>query len=256
MGEGRATRGVAPTGVRRSLFAVRDYFPGHPPAQRLPDVSWQRSTLAWESPALLGRTMELKPSVKHWESADLLEGGQLQMLCVPSIDDRAWYDEAAHPRARAEWHSRYDAWLRDELLPASAAQNPDPFVITAGASFGGYHALCFAARYPDVVQRALVMSGLVDIRRLTGGWTDDLIYFYNPAEFLRHEGDPERIAALQRLDLIFAVGREDPLRAQNEELSAVLWQRGIGNALRLWDGWAHDWPFWEKMIRMYVGGHD
>ena len=31
---------------------------------------------------------------------------------------------------------------------------------------------------------------------------------------------------------------------------------GIGNALRIWDGWAHDWPYWERMIRLYIGGHD
>ena len=32
--------------------------------------------------------------------------------------------------------------------------------------------------------------------------------------------------------------------------------KGIGNALRLWDGWAHDWPWWHQMIRLYMGGHD
>ena len=31
---------------------------------------------------------------------------------------------------------------------------------------------------------------------------------------------------------------------------------GIGNALRIWNGHAHDWPVWEKMIRLYIGGHD
>jgi len=30
----------------------------------------------------------------------------------------------------------------------------------------------------------------------------------------------------------------------------------VGNALRHWDGWAHDWPFWADMIRKYIGGHD
>jgi hypothetical protein len=40
------------------------------------------------------------------------------------------------------------------------------------------------------------------------------------------------------------------------ELSGVLWQKGIGNALREWDGWAHDWPYWQQMIVRYVGGHD
>ncbi|NIW45829.1 MAG: hypothetical protein GWN30_14090, partial [Gammaproteobacteria bacterium] len=23
-----------------------------------------------------------------------------------------------------------------------------------------------------------------------------------------------------------------------------------------WDGWSHDWPYWERMLRHYIGGHD
>lgn len=239
---------------------------------------WSRTIDTWESPALLGLPMEVVihghagarliafPTSmgwnREWEDrgmcdavGDLLVGGQLQIICVPSVDDRAWYDEAAHPRARVEWHARYDRYLRDEVLPHTAAANPNPFVITAGASFGGYHALSFATRYPDRVGRTLVMSGLVDIRRLTGGWSDEVIYFYNPAEYLAQEYDPERVTQLQALDLIFAVGRDDPLRPQNEVLAGMLWERGIGNALRLWEGGAHDWPWWRDMLRRYVGGH-
>jgi esterase/lipase superfamily enzyme len=233
------------------------------------------SSISAPSPALLGRQMEVRvhghagPRVlvfptsmgwnREWEDqgmigavADLIGAGSLQLFCVPSIDEQSWYDETVHPRTRAEWHNRYDAWLRHELVPATERLNPGSLLYTAGASFGGYHALCFAARYPELVRRAIVMSGLVDIRRLTGGWSDDLIYFLNPAEFLLHERDPGRITALQRLELILAVGRNDPLRHQNEELSAALWQRGIGNALRIWDGWAHDWPWWRLMFREYV----
>lgn len=240
---------------------------------------WQYSTHSWQSPALGGRTMEIIthghagarliafPTSMGWNRewqdngmcdavGDQLARGQLQIVCVPSIDSLAWYDEAAHPHQRAEWHARYDAWLRDELLPHTHELNSNPFVITAGASFGGYHALNFAARHPELVGRALVMSSPVDIRRLTGGYSDDLIYFHNPAEFLRHEHEPSRIAALQRLDLILAVGRDDTLAAENAALSADLWRRGIGNALRRWDGWAHDWPWWRDMLRCYVGGYD
>jgi len=27
-------------------------------------------------------------------------------------------------------------------------------------------------------------------------------------------------------------------------------------ALRIWDGWAHDWPWWKEMILKYISGHD
>ena len=70
-------------------------------------------------------------------------------------------------------------------------------------------------------------------------------------------------AAPGDLDLSFnpgaasiAIGRDDPSLADNEHLSRVLWEKGIWHALRLWDGWAHDWPWWREMIRRYIGGHD
>jgi esterase/lipase superfamily enzyme len=24
--------------------------------------------------------------------------------------------------------------------------------------------------------------------------------------------------------------------------------------LRIWNGWAHDWPFWKEMINLYLSG--
>jgi esterase/lipase superfamily enzyme len=75
-------------------------------------------------------------------------------------------------------------------------------------------------------------------------------------EFLALEHEPWRLEALRRQDIILTVGRTDPAYPDNEALSAVLWNKGIGNALRIWDGWAHDWPYWERMIRLYIGGHD
>ena len=45
-----------------------------------------------------------------------------------------------------------------------------------------------------------------------------------------------------------------PARTATELTNAV--GKGIGNALRIWNGHAHDWPIWEKMIRLYIGGHD
>jgi esterase/lipase superfamily enzyme len=52
------------------------------------------------------------------------------------------------------------------------------------------------------------------------------------------------------------IGRGDPMYQNNCDFSALLWQKGIGNALRVWNGHAHDWPYWEQMIRIYLRGHD
>jgi esterase/lipase superfamily enzyme len=240
---------------------------------------WRRVHQTWDSPALLGRKMDLlifghagtrvlvfptsRGSYHEWEDRQMpdivgeqLRAGTLQLFCVSSADDASWYDETISIHERAEWQGRYDAYLKDEVLPRTRAFNGSPHLITVGASFGGYHAICFALRHPELVMRVLSMSGPPDIRRLTSGWSDGEVYFQNPAEFMRNEHDEARLAAFRRMDIILGVGRDDPLAASNIEFSQMLWERGIGNALRVWDGWAHDWPYWQQMLQLYIGGPD
>jgi esterase/lipase superfamily enzyme len=97
---------------------------------------------------------------------------------------------------------------------------------------------------------------MYDIKGMTGGYSDANVYACNPFDFMQHERDPARLAAFRRQDLIIATGRGDPHYEENRAFSTMLWTKGIGNALRIWDGWAHDWPYWERMILTYVGGHD
>ena len=64
------------------------------------------------------------------------------------------------------------------------------------------------------------------------------------------------LEALRHLDIILTVGRDDRMLAGNQALSHVLWAKEIWHALRIWDGWYHDWPHWRKMLPLYIGGHD
>lgn len=185
-----------------------------------------------------------------------LEQGWLQLYCVDSVDSESWYNKHIHPADRARRHGQYEAYLLHEVLPFTRHRNAEPFFITTGASFGAYHALNFALRHPWLVGRTLGMSGLYDIKEQTGGWSDETIYFNCPTDFLQNEHNPGRLAALRKIDIIVAIGRDDPMRANNEWLSNVLWTKDIWHALRIWDGWAHDWPFWQQMVAKYIGGHD
>lgn len=185
-----------------------------------------------------------------------LHRGWLQLYCVDSIDGESWYAYHRHPAERFRRHEQYDAYLINEVVPFSAWKNPNPFLITVGASFGGYHAVNFGLRHPDKVDRILCMSGICDMARFSGGYQDETFYFNNPPDYIRNEHDPWRLGALRHLDIILAIGRDDSLRGTNEHLSGILWSKGIGNALRIWDGWSHDWPYWQKMTLHYIGGHD
>jgi esterase/lipase superfamily enzyme len=232
----------------------------------------------WHSPSL-GRDMELlvfghagarllvfptsQGRFYDWEDRGMtaalsehLENGWIQMICVDSVDAESWYAWHKSPGDRAWRQVQYENYLLAEVLPFSRQGNSNPYLIVTGASFGGYHAMNFALRHPDLTGRVIAMSGMFNIERWLGGYRDDNVYYNSPSLYLPNEQDEERLNLLRRLDIIIAIGQDDPNIANNRWLSDVLWSKNIWHALRIWDGWAHDWPFWQKMIQLYIGGHD
>jgi esterase/lipase superfamily enzyme len=185
-----------------------------------------------------------------------LSQGWLQIFCVDSVDAESWYAYHVHPGARAWRQEQYDRYLADEVLPLTRQKNPNPFLIAAGASLGAYHAANFAFRHPDQVGRVLGLCGIYDIRRFTQGFYNDTVYFNNPVDFIAGERDSWRLDQLRRQDIILTAGAEDPLRHATHELSHRLWEKNIWHAVRVWDGFGHDWPHWQRMAPTYIGGHD
>ena len=233
----------------------------------------------WHSPALGGKPMDLlvyghagaklfvfptsMGTYYEWPDrrmphvlGDHLRNGWLQMYCLHHVHDESWYRRDLHVGARAWRHLQYDNYVYHEVVPFSYARNPNDYVIAAGASLGAYDAAVFALRHPDVVCRLVGMSGSYDIRRLTRGQTDATVDQVNPMALAEAPMGEDKLRLHRRQDLILAIGLDDPALDDNRRFSAALWSRGIGNALREWQGFAHDWPWWERMIRLYVGGHD
>ncbi len=207
-------------------------------------------------PTSMGRFFQWEDTGMIAALGQQLEQGQLQIFCVDSVDDESWYAKKRSPAERAWRHVEYDRYILNEVLPFTRQFNSNPFLITTGTSFGAYHAVNFAFRYPQLVDRTIGLSGLYDMKRFTDGYTDDNIYFNSPCDFMKNESDPGRLEALRHVDIILATGRDDPSCWNNEELSSILWSKNIWHSLRIWDGWAHDWPWWKQMISLYISGHD
>lgn len=207
-------------------------------------------------PTSMGTHAEWPDRRMHLVLQDHIDRGWIQLFCVDQPHNENWGNEHCDPGHRSWTHIQYFRYLAEEVLPFTAWKNPNPFVIVTGASLGATHAATFALKYPESVGRLVGLSGTYDIRRLTGGYSDQNTYQVNPIAFMAHEHDPARLEAFRRQDLIFVIGRDDPMYPNNAEFSGLLWSKGIGNALRVWDGWAHDWPYWENMVRLYLRGHD
>lgn len=207
-------------------------------------------------PTSMGRFFEWEDRGMIESLEEQIEKGWLQITCVDSVDEESWYARWKNPADRAWRQMQYDNYLRYEVIPLTQQVNPNPFLITTGASFGAYHAANFAFRHPEIVGRVIGMSGVYDIRRWTDGYYDDNVYYNNPVSYIPGENDWGRLEPLRRMDIILTAGSDDPLLPNTEEMSTILWDKEIGNALRVWDGWAHDWPWWRQMINQYIGGHD
>jgi esterase/lipase superfamily enzyme len=205
-------------------------------------------------PTSMGRFFEWDDRGMIAALADQIDQGWIQLFCVDSVDAESWYAKWRHPGERAARHVQYERYLLDEVVPFTR-HNPNPFLIVTGASFGAYHAVNLALRHPGQVGRVIGMSGVYDIKQMTEGYSDDTVYFNNPCDFLVHEHDMNRLEQLRHLDNILVTGQDDAGRANNEYLSGLLWAKHIPHALRVWDGWAHDWPYWTQMIRRYIGGN-
>jgi esterase/lipase superfamily enzyme len=216
---------------------------GHAGARVLVFPTSQGRFYEWEERGMVGALGE------H------LRNGRIQLYCVDSVDAESWYARWKHPVDRARRQDQYERYLIDEVLPLSR-RNPNPFLIVTGASFGAFHAADFAFRHPHLVGRMIGLSGLYDIRTFADGHYDEPIYRHNPSHYVSDLHDHRHLEAMRRMDIILATGHDDRFRQNNDHLSRILWEKGVGNALRIWDGWAHDWPWWHQMIVRYIGGSD
>ncbi len=217
---------------------------GHAGARMLVFPTSQGRYYEWEDRGMIGAL------------AEHINNGWLQVYCVDSVDAESWYCGWAHPSGRAYRQTLYFEYLLNEVMPLSRQKNSNMFLITAGASFGAYHAMTLALKYPHLVGRVIGLSGIYDIGYWTDGYTDDNVYYNNPVMFIPNEHDHHRLEQMRNIDIVMTTGKTDRLHYRTTQMSDVLWSKNIWHAVREWDGWAHDWPWWHQQIRMYVGGHD
>ncbi len=235
----------------------------------------------WHSPSL-GRDMELlvfgrtgarvlafPPRLgrffdyENWGVVEALrrhiEQGWAQLFCLDSVDEASLYGRWRHPRERIEYHESYERYVLDEVLTFSGWINPCPFVTALGCSLGAYHAANIVFRHPHRFGKLVALSGRYDLTStiehfgdLFDGYYDETVYFHTPCHFLPNLSDHGRLDAVRRLEIILAVGEEDPFRQSNHHVSSALWEKGAWNALHLWRGRAHRAADWRHMVSLYV----
>jgi len=205
-------------------------------------------------PTSQGRFFEYEDRGMVGALAQHIEQGWVQLICVDSVDSESWYASWAHPHGRLNRHDQYEHYILNEVLPFVRSQNSNSFVMAHGCSFGAIHAMLFGLRYPNAFRRVLGFSGYYDIHRFLDDYHDEEIHYHNPIDIVRGLQPGQLLQDISGLEIIMAIGREDSAAQTNSDLSDALWSKGIWHAMRWWDGWSHDWPFWQQMITIYIGG--
>ena len=191
----------------------------------------------------------------QWEDFGLLEAledkidnGWIQLFCVDSIDDESWYATGKHPHDRVVRHYQYEGYIVGEVCSRLPGRP-----VTAGPSFGGLHAVLMAVRHPNAFNGFISLSGAFDTRRWLDGFHDDDVYYTNLVEFLPGLWDEAYLGPIRSMERkVIATGEGDPNVADSIKVGNMLNDKGLGVRLDVWSGWAHDWPYWEEMMRTYV----
>jgi S-formylglutathione hydrolase FrmB len=200
----------------------------------------------------------------NWTTRTKLEdyAAQYPLIIVTPEGNNGWYtDSATVP------NEKYETYVIEELLPdvdrryrTNATREGRAI---AGLSMGGYGALKFGVKHPELFIFAGSLSGALE----AASWTEsDLRGFElilrtlrpvfgpddspsrraNDLRKLYGELTPERIAALPYVYL--DCGTEDPLLATNRGFVDTLVARKIPHQYRQLPG-NHNWAYWDAQIK-------
>lgn len=185
--------------------------------------------------------------------AEPLHKGWLQLFCLDSIDHLSWYNFDVHQRDQLDWHLAYEEYLLADFLPWLRERNQNPYLMVTGASFGGFHAVNFGLRYPELVSRVVAMSGEFQADKYVEGYYDEDVLANSPLDYLRHCHYHDISDATRQTEFVLASGRWDFCKEPTMELSREMDRLGVPNRCHIWDDpGIHDWPLWREQVKHYL----
>jgi esterase/lipase superfamily enzyme len=188
--------------------------------------------------------------------AGAIDAGRVKVFCINTNHRDSFGNPAAHPAHRSYMQARYDAYVREEVVPFIRIQCRDAGIgiWTVGASLGAYHAVNTLLKYPDVVKRCYALSGVYDMKRFMDGWYDDNLYFNNPVDYAANLSDGWALGHLASCEIHLVTGTGPWERGEESyRLAAVLASRGIPHSVDDWGPLGgHDWHYWSHQMREYM----
>jgi esterase/lipase superfamily enzyme len=191
--------------------------------------------------------------------AGKVEAGQLQLYCVEGLARETFYDKGLHPADRIRRHEAFEAYILHEVLPLMTAINPHDGTVAMGCSLGAFQAADLVLRHPHLFRKLVALSGRYDLTLqveafddLFGGYYGDDVYFHTPTHFLPGLEGSWQLVRLREVEVVLAVGEEDPFLDNNRLFGRLLGEKGVRHQLHVWEGRAHRAGAWRAMAPLYV----
>lgn len=199
---------------------------------------------------------------EDWKVIDALaqkiNRGELQVFCMDSADKDSFYNKDIPPSERIKRHELFERYILTEVIPFIKQKNTNPYLISAGCSLGAYHAVNLAFRHPQLFKKVVGMSGRYDItitlpffQDLLDGFLDEIVYLHQPTQYLPNICSEQSLRLIKKLEIIIAIGEEDPFLENNILLNKILTEKDIKHAFYFWKGEAHKAQYWSQMVQLY-----
>jgi len=188
-----------------------------------------------------------------------IAAGEIQVICVDSIDSEALYCFDIPPEERLKRHLLYERYITEEVVPFTESQKHWTALIAHGCSFGAFHAVSIVCRHPHLFHGALAFSGRYDLTLQAGeyhslfhGFSSDELNAIMPSHFIPEMKDRKLLRALRSIPFTFVIGEEDPFLENNIEIAESMKAKKIPCSLKIWCDNAHRFRHWRQMIRIYL----
>ncbi len=186
-----------------------------------------------------------------------------KLLIVTPEGDNGWYTDSATVA-----NDKYESYIIKELIPEidkkfRTVADRDHRSI-AGLSMGGYGAIKFGLKYPELFTLVGSFSGAIGMVNVTekqvsgaigksidaifGPANSDLRKANDPFDIIRR-ATPEKIKALPFLYL--DCGTEDFLFQNNRDFVALLLEKKVPHEFRQLPG-GHNWKYWDSQVEEFL----
>ena len=188
-----------------------------------------------------------------------IDAGEIQVFCVDSIDAESLYCFDIPPQERLTRHLDYERYIVEEVVPFTENARHWTALIAHGCSFGAFHAVSMAMRYPHLFHGALAFSGRYDLTLQAGdyhslfhGYSSDDLKSIMPSLSIPEIRDKKLLRALRSIHFTFVIGEEDPFYENNVRLADAMNEKKIPLSIKVWCGDVHRFRYWRQMIRIYL----